>query len=218
MNLKKADLERLTNKLLDVINKELYDKENVAVLLTSGIDSRVIASLVKTCGVHNAICITVGVKEYYNASKIAKYLGFNHILLPELPNKGGRSRWMNYKPFFKSFDIIFNGYGFNELFRNNKKYKIKISVKKQKEMQQEWYRQYFPFFSPLLQDDVVEYIERLCNGNEINHFDVCKKMIYLLDKPLLYFETNSGLSMKYPSMFHRGLKHIKGKNLVGFRY
>jgi asparagine synthase (glutamine-hydrolysing) len=83
-NLLLTELEIVTQKLIDEIKSKYYNRR-IIIPLSSGLDSRYVAYLVKKSGIEDVLCFTYGkenFKEVVKAKDIAKKIELNWVHVP----------------------------------------------------------------------------------------------------------------------------------------
>ena len=106
---KQLQLSKLHIKIINKIYKySLEKKKKIAIPLSAGYDSRLIASCLKELGAKNVFCFSYGYKNNYEAraaEKISKKLGYRWEFV-DLTNNKIFNLFKNYK--FKKFRSIFD--------------------------------------------------------------------------------------------------------------
>jgi hypothetical protein len=205
MRLNKGQIKNLRNILIRIIKRDLIDKKNIAMMLSSGIDSRTVACILKYAGFNNVVCVTVDFKEARRAKRIADRLGFKHIVTVRPLEQQGNTKWICLADDMENFDCWIFGRGFNEVFKNNNRY-IAPGIDKLRE-KVEWYNmQGIPYYAPILDPMVIDYLEDIRKGREINHFYTCKGLIKNTYPSIIGITTNTGFNMRLPDLGHRGIK------------
>jgi asparagine synthase (glutamine-hydrolysing) len=83
-NLLLTELEIVTQKLIDEIKSKFYNRR-IIIPLSSGLDSRYVAYLIKKTGIEDVLCFTYGkenFKEVIKAKHIAKKINLNWVHVP----------------------------------------------------------------------------------------------------------------------------------------
>ena len=105
---KKKQLSKLNIKIISKIYQYSIKKKKIAIPLSAGYDSRLIASCLKKLGAENVFCFSYGYKNNYEAfasKKIAKKLGYSWEFITFTNNKIFKL-FNNNK--FKKFRLIFD--------------------------------------------------------------------------------------------------------------
>ena len=204
MRLSDEQILELRNRFVSVLKRDLMGKNSIVMMLSSGVDSRVVASLLKYSGFDNVVCVTVDSVEGVNARKIAKILGYKHRVLNKPVGQCGSTKWICLKEVLKDFDVWVFGRGFNEVFRTNKRYKAPDINGLRGRVAE--YNKIIPYYAPLLDKKIIDFVESVRGDSEINHFYTCKGLIKSTYPEVVDIKTNTGFSMNMPDIGHRGIK------------
>jgi len=204
MRLKEYEIIKLRELFVEVLYRNLRDKKNIAMMLSSGVDSRTVAALLKYAGFNNVTCVTVDTVESSNSLVLSTLLGYKHKVLEKLPEQKGKTKWICYKDQLKKYDVWVFGRGFNEIFKTNKRYKAP-DINRLRERVKE-YNEHIPYYAPLFDERIISFVDGVRGDKEINHFYTCRDLIKCTYPMLLDVPTNTGLSMRKPDIIHRGIK------------
>lgn len=196
---------KILHTIRNLTMEKIKDKQNIALFLSEGIDSRFILAILLSLDV-KPVCITMG-NHHKIPRKICKHFNLSHIHLNYDYSKKVEflSQFVDdYRSLLESFDIILSGYG-EEIFDKDYPVCLKIALK---DMQYGWLKN---LYYPIVDDCIIKIVKE--SGLYFNHHKTISHMTWLVtvDNKMLKFKTNSMLPQYFPDVCHRGMKYIFGK-------